>query len=135
MGRVLTPLADRHPGSYLDRIGVSHATLNHRQAKKPGGAILGASGVSMKLEAGVTLADCFGIGLTLTLIGAGAVALEYSPLARTKFFRDWIFVDAPGNSPAARKRSSLVLCWCCLFAGHVMLAVGAVWWLTTAFPE
>lgn len=83
----------------------------------------------------MTLADCFGIGLTLTLIGALALALEYSPLARTRFFRDWIYLDSPGDTPQARRRSSLILSWCGLFAGHAMLVVGALWWLTSTFPE
>lgn len=78
----------------------------------------------------VALTDCFGIGLTLTVIGVLAVALEYSPLARSKFFRR-VYFDAPGSDAAGRRRSSLILSWCVLFVGHAVLAVGAVWWLTS----
>jgi hypothetical protein len=77
----------------------------------------------------MTLTDCLGIGLTLSLMGAIAVGLEYSPLARTRFARNWIYSDAPGGTAARRRTSSLILSWCALFLGHAFLIVGAIWTL------
>ena len=73
--------------------------------------------------------DLFGIGLTLTLIGGLAVLVEYSPLANTKLFRNWVYWDAPGRTHRQRRRSSLVLSCCVLFAGHAFLVAGAIRWL------
>ena len=59
-------------------------------------------------------------GMAITVIGALAVAFELSPLARTRFAKNWVY-------GAATPRASRLLSFAVLTFGMACLGIAAVW--------
>jgi hypothetical protein len=68
----------------------------------------------------VTFNELLGVAATLTLVGGLAVAFELSPLARTRFARNWIY-GAMGRAASRRLSISGLL------LGIVLFVVAGVW--------
>jgi hypothetical protein len=72
--------------------------------------------------------------LALLVIGVAsiALALEYSSLSRSRYFR-WAYWDAPGQDHVARRTASRRFAWATLSLG-VALGLGAlVAWIARIF--
>ena len=70
----------------------------------------------------MTFDELLGVSATLTVIGGLAVAFELSPLARTRFAKNWIY-------GAMGRASSRILSVCVFLLGIALLVITGIWGL------
>lgn len=68
----------------------------------------------------MSMTELAAAGMAITLIGGLAVALELSPLARTRFAKNWVY-------GAATPRASRLLAFAVLAFGMACLGAAATW--------